>query len=163
MEQDNLDFFGEPVGIPFRLTIDNYGKLSKDNVLCLDCALGYWGLSTFNWRENLIVYAAVPQWANTMFHTFIDFWCVDKIDKTDCTIINDNFMVTNPERTICEMIKYDQHTFHLYEAIDYAYNWPGDDTVNVEKLERMAKEQSIFSRLMEMKEEATEAAMDGNQ
>ena len=44
--------------------------------------------------------------------------------------------MTNPEQTVCDMIRYRRHAFHLYETID-ASTWNG--VVNTDRLDKLLK------------------------
>lgn len=145
----------------WHITFYNYRFRGYTNQLCLDAALGYWGLSSFDWVENLVIFKEAPNLVGDIWDDEFRTVFVKNLDETECTRINEYFTVTNPERTICDMITYEQHEFHLCEALDMVYNWHDKSIVNIEKLEQMAKQRGIYEELQRLKIVAAEQAEEG--
>lgn len=133
--------------ITFQDCLDN----NIEGILCLDFALGYHGLSTFNHYDFPIYFTS-----NTEVNkeSNISYQVVEEVDFSHCTELKRGIYVTNPERTICDMIKYDMHEFHLLEAIDRVYNWEGKCGVDKYLLSKLVDEYGIRERFEVLKEES---------
>ena len=149
------------MGSTWHVTFGNYRLKGFKNTLCLESALGYWGLCTYNWRENLMIYRVCPEKAGTVWHDEVTTVFVAEIDVIECVSVDEFFDVTTPEYTIYQMISNKCHEFHLCEAIDMIYNWSSKSIVDIPKLEKMLKEHNLYDELLRLKEVALEQAEEG--
>lgn len=99
--------------------------------------------------------------AGTVWHDSVITVFVSVLDETECVRIDENFKVTTPEYTICQMIEHKCHEFHLCEAIDEIYFWHDKSIVDIPKLEKMLKEHNLYDELLRLKEIALEQAEEG--
>jgi len=136
-----------------RTTFNECLKRNIKGILCLDFALGYHGLSTFSYMEFPCYFMALPNTTEKYISSNISYQLVSKLDMRNIIKIKDGIFVTNPERTLCDMIKYDRHEYHLLEALDAVYQ---DDVDSVDKslLESLVDEYNIRERFEELKEES---------
>ena len=64
--------------------------------------------------------------------------------NTDSIVkLSDPLSVTDKEQTVCDMIRYNRHEFHLFETVLNAYE--GD--VDIARLEILAKNYNILDKL----------------
>jgi len=91
--------------------------------------------------------------AGNFISSAISYFFVETVDYSETIFIDNGVYVTSPERTICDMILYDRHEYHLLEAIDDVYN-TNQQVVNIEKLESMVDAYGIRERFDELKAES---------
>lgn len=145
---------------------ETYADLVKENrksVLCLECASGYHGISTFSYYENLMLLEETKDKSKVYKKEndgSIKHCWVDKIDYSHCINITGDIYVTDIPLTVCQMILFDCHEFHMYEAIDGLYTYHKDI---VEETERMAKDFGILDKLLEYRELAEQAYLEDNE
>lgn len=66
--------------------------------------------------------------------------------------------VTDREQTVCDMVRYNRHEFHLFETVLSAYD---DGDVDVDRLEKMADDYGLLDRLHQIYQEALEVEDEG--
>ena len=147
----------------WRMTIDNLTQIGKREVLCLECAASYHGLSTFSGYDSLKILVGI----NSKEYQYkrilkgnISFYGIDKIDYSHCIPISETVYVTDIPLTICQMIQFDCHEFHMFEAIDDLYTFHGD---LVKETEELAKSFGILDKLLKYRELAEQAYEEDNE
>lgn len=145
------------------MTIYNLIKSKQKAVLCLECASGYHGISTFSYEDNLMILVETDD-IESMYKCFgrdnISFYGIDKIDYSHCIPISETVYVTDIPLTICQMIQFDCHEFHMFEAIDDLYTFHGD---LVKETEELAKSFGILDKLLKYRELAEQAYEEDNE
>jgi len=128
--------------------------LSKEYrpIICLDCALAIHGLSSFNGELYPMIFSEVRGITPRFCEGIISEMFVPQINYSNISeYANGKAYVTSPERSICDMIIYDRDNFFTLEAIDEIYSM-GQERIN--RLETLAKEYSIYDKLIQFKDEA---------
>ena len=129
-------------------------------ILCTEAASGYWGLSSYDHETFPILFAYIKDIEVRLVQNSVSFLCIpDRLDYRHTKKISEHIYVTDKERTICDMIKYDCQEFHLLESVFYYYNF-GEDA---DKLEQLAKEYGIYDRLLELRAKAEEVYSSGEE
>lgn len=147
----------------WRMTIDDLIRIGKREVLCLECAASYHGLSTFSGYDTLKLLVETSEKRyhyKRIFKGVPSFYGIDKIDYSHCKKISDTVYVTDVPLTICQMIQFDCHEFHMFEAIDDLYSYYPDWVVETEAL---AKSFGILDKLLEYKDLAEQAYLEDNE
>lgn len=147
---------GMVVWIPYRVETRILKDIGfKDESLCLEAAAGYNGLSTYNWYEEPMVFYETDD-EDDYNEGLIKMYHCKKITHDNCVYDTElQLWITNKERTICDMIKYDRDLFHLLESIDDYYTYePRTDESSLDRLHTLAKEYGVYERLQELREES---------
>lgn len=140
--------------------IDNLIKPSLEGILGVECATSYHGLSTFRPDMPILLWEDQSQDNDGEFvRCGLSFLFVPNVNKENIVKLSDTLYVTDKEQTIVDMLRYNRHEFHLYESILSAY-W--DKMVDIERLERIAKEYNVYNKLMESIPLAEEAYYEDN-
>lgn len=123
-------------------------------LLGVESATAYWGLSTFS-PDISILLLNDDSLSDEGYEceSSLCFLAVPKVNDTNVIKLSPHFCVTDREQTICDMIRYKRHEFHLYETILSAYD---DNEVDIERLESLAKNYNILDRLKSLYVEACE-------
>ena len=93
-----------------------FGGIVFSGIICLGSASYYHGIS--NYPPNpLLIYSTYPKLLNCGYNVFIP---VDKLDYSHTIHLNYNLFVTDPERTVCDLVeRMSASTEELcYESID---------------------------------------------
>lgn len=128
-------------------SLEGYKNMKGKGVIGVECASGYWGMSTF--PTNCLVFLSdkISKDSNGV----ISFVKVDKITLDNTVEIADGLYVTDKERTICDMIKYGCEVRFLLESIeDYCTD---DDNKELTKLKDMLMKENLWEKYLEYKEE----------
>lgn len=101
--------------------------------LGVEWAAGYWGLCSYN--TDMPIFLIKDAKANNLFiDNQISYLFDSKINNDNVSSLSDTLYVTSPEQTVCDMIRYKRHDFHLYETIDSS-TWTGIvDSTKLNKL-----------------------------
>jgi hypothetical protein len=134
-------------------------SLANSNVsglLGVETATAYWGLSTFLpeipiflIKDNTDGVYFVECTLSTLYSKYVN---IDNVFK-----LSDTLYITDPEQTVCDMVRFQRHEFHLFETLINAY----DGAVDIERLERLAEQYDILQIMREMTEEAYEVEEEG--
>ena len=79
------------------------------------------------------------------------------VNTKNIVSLSRHLSVTDPEQTVCDMVRYNRHEFHLYETLLNAYE--GD--VDIERLEQLAKQYDILDKMKQLYEEALTVENEG--
>lgn len=156
----NPDIAGKEI---WKASFSDLQKSSEHSVICLECASGYLGLTTFNCYDNIMLLLETDA-KDRQFKRFdgntLEYCTVDKIDYEHCTKINNNLYVTDIPLTICQMLQFRCHEFHLYEAIDDLVTFHPELIAETEEL---AKKLGVLDVLKESYDLAEEAYREDNE
>lgn len=124
--------------------IDDYISMKGKGVIGLECASGYWGMSTF--PKNCLVFLSDK--IDKDYPGVISFVKVDKLTIDNTIKLSDGLYITNKERTICDMIKYGCEERFLLESID---DYCTDN--NEDKLKCLLLQYGLMDKYLKYKEE----------
>lgn len=135
--------------IPALISYDYPGLLGVES------ATQYWGLTSFYSRPPILLFEDNSQDYNGYSWDYaINFLFVPNVNYENTIHLSEHLLVTDREQTVCDMIRYNRHTFHLYEAVLSAYE---DGRVDIKRLEWLAEEYRILDKLHASYSEAMEA------
>lgn len=144
-------------------TVDTCKQLGETGILGLECASGYWGLSSFDWFSNpiFLAYSEFHE-AGEFFKGTATYYFVDCEPSYDNTVLYaDGIYITNKERTICDMVKFQCQEFHLFEAIFDYYTY--EDEESIKRLEDLASSYGVLDQLLDFKQQAFEVYESGEE
>lgn len=147
----------------WRMSIDNLMQIGKKEVLCLECAAYHHGLTSFSGYDALKILVETNNkeyMYKRIIKDNISFYGIDKIDYSHCIPISETVYVTDIPLTICQMIQFDCHEFHMFEAIDDLYTFHSN---LVNETEELAKNFGILDKLLKYKELAEQAYEEDNE
>lgn len=147
------------VGKPLDNSIPALIRADYPAILGLECATSYWGLSTFPPNIPITMFplpGADPE--GEFQHGGISMFFIPYEDKLSLVNITEHLQVTDREQTICDMIRFHRHEFHLYETVLSAYD---DPDVDVKRLECMAEGYGILEELHRLYDLALETVDEG--
>lgn len=134
-------------------------QMDYNGIIGVEAAAGYWGLCTFNHIANTILLFN----DNTLTNEGIcegegfSILFVPNVNYNNTINLSKHLRVTDPEQTVCDMIRYNRHEFHLYETVYEAI----EGSVNINRLEQLAKEYNILDRLYSIYKEAEQVIDEG--
>lgn len=134
-------------------------KYNMNGLIGVESASGYWGLSTFSTNIPILLIND-DSMDNDGYDTdyAIKMLFVPNVNDKNTVKLSDSLSITDREQTVCDMIRYNRHEFHLYETVVSAYE---DGEVDIPRLEQLAKEYGILDRLHTIYQQAlTEESED---
>lgn len=138
-----------------RFTLTDCIDLKMKGLLCLECALGYCGLSSFNFELNPMFFVQSSTDNNVFLDAVFGCFLVNSIDMSYTKEIADGLFVTRPERTICDLIKYNRHEFFILEALDEIYNYEKTpDYVDLQLLDKLVDEYGIRAEFDKLRQDS---------
>lgn len=121
------------MGRPVAFGIDYLKRTKTKSVICLEAASAYWGMCSYSPDIPILLMPSDS---------------------------GNRVKVTDRERTVCDMIRYNRHEFHLYETVMSAFE---DGEVDMEKLIKLARKYNIEEKLYETYNKALEAYDEDNE
>lgn len=138
-----------------RFTLTDCIDLKIRGLLCFECALGYCGLSSFNFELNPMFFVQSSTDNNVFLDAVYGCFLVNFIDMSYTKEIADGLYVTRPERTICDLIKYNRHEFFILEALDEIYNYEkAPDYVDLQLLDKLVDEYGIRDKFEQLRKDS---------
>lgn len=125
---------------------------NSEGLLGVECASSYWGMSTF--PPYIPIFLVNDEFQDNngfMVEFYIQKFFVPSVNYDNVVQLAENLYITDREQTVCDMLRYNRHEFHLYETIMSAYE---DGKVDIEKLEELAQSYSILEKLRETYKQA---------
>lgn len=92
-----------------------------------------------------------------LIESSLPFFYTPNVNQENVVYLSKNLRVTDKEQTVCDMVRYNRHEFHLFETLLSAY----DGMVNIERLENLAKQYGILDKMRRLYEEALETEDEG--
>lgn len=133
-------------------SIDALIRYNYNGLLGVETATAYWGLSTFNPGIPIFMVNDNSMGADGYFaRCALSYLFVPDVNTQNIKRLSENLFITDKEQTICDMIRYNRHEFHLFESVLSAYE---DGEVDVERMERLARQYHILDRLHQIHTEA---------
>lgn len=132
---------------------DIYSLIEYDynGIIGVEAATAYWGLSTFNPAIPIFLFNDNHAEEQGLFvETTLSTLFVPNVNMDNLIKLSEHLRITDPEQTVCDMIRYKRHEFHLFETLLSAYS--GD--VNMERLLSLADYYGITAKMQELYEEA---------
>lgn len=147
------------MGKPLIHDIEYLIETNTEGIIGLEAATAYWGLSTFNPNIPILMIVDLCSKDNGYYCELgaIKMFFAPDINTDNIVKLSDTLSVTDKEQTVCDMIRYNRHEFHLFETVLNAY----EGEVDIDRLERLAKNYNILDKLHEIYNEALETEMDG--
>jgi hypothetical protein len=132
---------------------------STEGIVGVESATAWWGLSSFD--PDITIFLFEDNTKNNSgyyFHGGLDFLFVPDVNFDNVVYLTDKLCVTDREQTICDMIRYNRHEFHLYETVISAFD---DKEINMDKLLNLAEHYGIKDKLFELYDLALECEDEG--
>lgn len=132
---------------------DIYSLIEYDynGIIGVEAATAYWGLSTFNPEIPIFLINDKHAKERGFFvETSLSMLFVPNINMSNLIKLSEHLRITDPEQTVCDMVRYQRHEFHLFETLLNAYN----KMVDIERMEYIAKQYNILDRIKELYKEA---------
>ena len=138
----------ERAGIKMGKELDNsiHALIEYDypGLLGVEAATSYWGLSTFPYDIPIfLVNDNAMGYDGYSVDSALAMLFVPDVNTKNIVSLSRHLSVTDPEQTVCDMVRYNRHEFHLYETLLNAYE--GD--VDIERLEQLAKQYDILDKM----------------
>lgn len=137
-------------------TIRDSIKMDANILIGVESATEYWGLSTFYSVDTIKL---VDGDAIGYDRDRSVLYATD-INKENIVYLNKHTRVTDKEQTVCDMVRYNRHEFHLYETLISAFD---DECVDLERLEKLARGYGIWDKMLEELEQARIAEEEDNE
>lgn len=139
------------VGTPASISINDIRETTKRAVIGLEAASAYWGMCTFSNDMQILL---IPSLCGDMyFDGQLGFMFMEDF-STDYTVdLGGGLLITSRERTVCDMIKYKRHEFHLYETVLSAFE---DGETDIELMKKIAESYGVIEELYEIYDNAIE-------
>lgn len=153
MEQSNRG-----MGRPVAFGIDYLKRTKTKSVICLEAASAYWGMCSYS--PDIPILLMPSDSGNSFIEMQISMMFVTDFSLDNTVDIGDGVKVTDRERTVCDMIRYNRHEFHLYETVMSAFE---DGEADMEKLIKLARKYNIEEKLYETYKKALEAYDEDNE
>ena len=132
-------------------------KMDVDGIIGVESATEYWGLSTF-YSFRTIMLLDNKQSENG--YEFLGSLFVPDVNKENIVYLNTHTRVTDKEQTVCDMVRYNRHEFHLYETLLSAFD---EECVDLKRLEKLARGYGIWDKMLEELEKARIAYEEDNE
>lgn len=135
--------------------IDNnvYDLIAWDypGIIGIESATAYWGLSTYTTSRCIILFNNDDLDASGFFvNSSMPMFFAPDINEENVVYLSKSLRVTDREQTVCDMVRYERHEYHLFETLINAY----DGDVDVKRMERLAKQYNILDKMRELYHEA---------
>lgn len=139
-------------------SISSLIKQDFNGLLGVESATEHWGLSTFYGLRPIFLFEdnSKDDEGYESVAAFV-YLAVPNVNKDNKIYLSEHLAVTDPEQTVCDMVRYKRHEFHLFETLLSAYS--GD--VDIERLERLAQSYGILDRMHQLYQEALETEGEG--
>ena len=140
-----MGLFNKPMGTPLSHDISSMVQRGTQGLLGVETATGYWGLSSYNTWYNPIFLIEDSTMDNNGFQVdlaIINLF-VPNVSRKNIVKLSETLFITDPEQTVCDMVRYNRHEFHLYETIINAYS----GGVNIKRMERIAAKHGVLNKL----------------
>lgn len=120
-------------------------------IIGIESATSYWGLSTYN-PSNCIIMINDNSAGDSgiLVESSLPFFYAPNINQENVVYLSKNLRVTDKEQTVCDMVRYNRHEFHLFETLINAY----DGMVDIERLETLARQYDILDKMRDLYNEA---------
>lgn len=127
-------------------------------IIGAESATSYWGLSTYN-PSNCIIMINDNHAGDSgiLVESSLLFFYAPNTNQENVVYLSENLRVTDKEQTVCDMVRYNRHKFHLFETLLNAY----DGMVNIKRLEDLAKQYGILDRMRNLYTEVLETEGEG--
>jgi hypothetical protein len=134
--------------------IDGIKEYQLKGVLGIEWAAGYWGLATFS-TTNPIFICEFPLMNDDYYyvHGAVSDMYVKKYEPLGLVDLKDGLYVTDKEQTVCDMLRYDRHEFHLYEVMVSV----DEGLVDRDKLNHMLRYYGLEEKFNQVMQDALQA------
>lgn len=137
----------------------NFKNMGYGGLLGVETATEYWGLSTFSGFSPILLVnddsLSFDGYESEFAFTIL---AVPSVNIENVVAITDRLFVTDLEQTVCDMVRYNRHEFHLYETLLSAFD---ESDCDKKRLEKLAREYGIWERMNELYREALETEGEG--
>jgi hypothetical protein len=140
--------------------IDRAKKLGCEGLIGVETATEYWCLSTYESHTAILLYDNHKSLEESKEYYFdLGYLFVPDVNTVNTVKLAKGLYITDREQTVCDMIRYKRHEFHLYEAVMSAYE---DGEVDMDRLKKLAKSYGILDEMDKIYEKAVEAFKEDN-
>lgn len=128
-------------------TIRDSIGMDADILIGVESATEYWRLSTFYSVDTI----KLVDGDSIRYDRDRSILYATDINKDNTVYLNKHTRVTDKEQTVCDMVRYNRHEFHLYETLISAFD---DGCVDLKRLEKLARGYGIWDKMLEELEQA---------
>ncbi len=153
-----MEYTGIKMGKELDNSIHALIEYDYSGLLGVEAATSYWGLSTFPY--NIPIFLVNDNAMNENGYSVdsaLAMLFVPNVNTENIVRLSKHLSVTDPEQTVCDMVRYNRHEFHLFETLLHAYE--GD--VDRERLEQLAKQYHILDKMKHLYQEALAVEDEG--
>ena len=142
-------------------SINSLIEYNYDALIGVETATGYWSLSSFYSPRPIILFND-NSINNDGYETedAMNILFVPNVNTENIVYLSEKLRITDLEQTVVDMVRYNRHEFHLYETLISAID---DKMADLDRLEKLAKEYSVYDKMMKLYDEALEAEEEDNQ
>ena len=132
---------------------------SYKGLLGVETATEYWGLSTYSGFSPIFL-VNDDSFGEDGYESSFAFTilAVPNVNKDNVVKFSDDLYVTDLEQTVCDMVRYNRHEFHLYETVLSAFD---EDDCDKERLEKLARSYVIWEKMLDIYKRACEVEGEG--
>lgn len=133
-------------------------RYDYEGIIGVEAASSYWGLCTFSPEIPIFLVNDPYVGPQGIFvESTLSMFFVHDVNMNNLVKLSEHLRITDPEQTVCDMVRYKSHEFHLFETLVSAY----DGMVNIDRLNELAEYYNITEDMQRLYEEALEVDGEG--
>lgn len=136
---------------PLIFCLRDYYNMGYRGLICTEAALGYWGLTSYDYYTFPIFMVQVPEplWVTGNVNIL---GITEPMDYTDAVELPKfpGVFVSSKINSVLDMLRYDSCLFHTIEGIQGFYDY--EPYEEIAKLEERAKAAGLYDKLIEMRD-----------
>lgn len=153
-----MEYANSAVGETIKNDVYSLIQYDYPGIIGVEAAASYWGLSTFNPAIPIFLVNDDNADSTGLFvESALSMLYVPNVNTDNLIQLSEHLRITDPEQTVCDMVRYGRHDFHLFETLLNAY----DGDVDIERLERLAEYYNILDKMRELYKSALETEEEG--
>lgn len=146
------------MGMAIKNDVYSLIRYDYNGIIGVEAATAYWGLSTFNPAMPIFLVDDANASQDGLFvESSLSMFFVPNVNMNNLVELSDHLRITDPEQTVCDMVRYNRHEFHLFETLISAYS----GMVDIKRLRRLAEQYNIGDEMQKLYEEALEVEEEG--
>jgi hypothetical protein len=147
------------MGKPLNTSINSLISTDYNGIIGVESATAWWGFSTFNPDISILLFndSKAPK-DGIEYNLGMSILFVPDVNKDNLVNLSHHLRITDREQTVCDMIRYNRHEFHLYETVLSAFD---DESIDFDKLLRLAEYYNIKDKLYNIHELALACEDEG--
>lgn len=133
-------------------------RYDYEGIIGVEAASSYWGLCTFSPEIPIFLVNDPHAEEQGLFvDSTLSMLFVPNVNMNNLINLSEHLRITDPEQTVCDMIRYGRHEFHLFETLVSAY----DGMVDIDRLNNLAEYYNITEDMQRLYQEALEVDGEG--